>query len=100
MVDGILNLIFCKLWDGVVLARICFVIFSARVHTFFCATFFTFIQIFREFRKYICDSLSRIDNFAFFVLDFGDEIMALYNQETLRRSGKRDYHRLTMCVKL
>ena len=27
-------------------------------------------------------------------------IMALYNQELLREVGKRDYHRLRMCVKL
>ena len=27
-------------------------------------------------------------------------IMALYNQEILREGGKRDYHRLRMCVKL
>ena len=27
-------------------------------------------------------------------------IMALFNQEILRGGGKRDYHRLRMCVKL
>ena len=27
-------------------------------------------------------------------------IMTPNNQETLRRGGKRDYHRLRMCVKL
>ena len=30
----------------------------------------------------------------------GQTIMALYKQECLRGGGKRDYHRLRMCVKL
>ena len=77
-VDGILNLIFCELWNGVELAGIGFVIFSARLHIFFGVSFFNFIQVFVEFRKYICDSLSRLHSFAFFVFDFGDEDSLLH----------------------
>ena len=55
------------------LVRILFNFFSARVRTFSSVTFLTLVQILVEFRKYICDSLSRFDGFAFFVFDFGDE---------------------------
>ena len=65
-VDGILILDFCKFWDGVVLARIIFVISN-------CVVFFTFMQIFKKYRKYVCDSLPFLDGFSFFIFDFGDE---------------------------
>ena len=65
-VVGVLNLIFCELFYGIVLLRIFTVIFSAKIRSFFSVIFFAFVQIFIKFRKYICDSLPRFDSFAFF----------------------------------
>ena len=64
------------------LTRSFFIFFSARVRYFSCVTFLTFVQIFVEFRKDICDSLSRFDGFAIFVFDFGDEDSFLHRFDT------------------
>ena len=69
-VDGILILDFCKFWEGVVLARIIFVVSN-------CVVFFTFMQIFKKYRKYVCDSLPLLDGFSLFIFDFGDEDLLL-----------------------
>ena len=59
-----------------------YISFSARVRSFSCVTFLTFVQIFVEFRKDICESLSRFDGFAFFVFDFVDEDSFLHRFDT------------------
>ena len=40
------------------------------------------IQVFVEFRKDVCDSLSRLHGFSFFVLAFGDEDSFLHGFDT------------------
>ena len=72
-VDGILDLIFCKFWTGIVLIRYSFILISARLCSLFLVIFFTFVQACVEFSENVCNSLSRVDGFAFVVFDFGDE---------------------------